>query len=249
MTTDLTNHASAVKPYDADESKKTQVEDMFNTIAPRYDFLNHFLSLGIDKSWRKKAIRTLRDMKDPRLLDVATGTGDMAIMAHRLLGCSVVGTDLSAGMLEVGRKKISELGLADSIELHQADSEALPFADSEFDAVTVAFGVRNYENLDAGLADMARVLRKGGRMVVLEFSKPRAFPFKQLYLFYFRHILPHVGGLISHDKNAYTYLPESVLAFPDGSDFEKHMAKAGLINVRSKTLTLGIATIYTGEKQ
>ncbi len=240
---------ATVKPYSDRESKKTQVEDMFDTIAPKYDFLNHFLSLGIDKSWRKKAIKMLADMNNPRVLDVATGTGDMAIMAHRILHCPIVGSDLSAGMLDVARQKVADLGLADQIALRQADSEALPFADGEFDAVTVAFGVRNYEDLDKGLADMARVIRKGGRMVVLEFSKPRVFPFRQIYMFYFRHILPRIGGFVSHDRKAYSYLPESVLAFPDGKDFEAHLTSVGLKPLRTRTLTLGIASIYLAEKQ
>lgn len=241
---------TTVKPYnEADQSKKAEVKHMFNAIAQRYDFLNHFLSLGIDKGWRKKAIKTLADMPSPRLLDVATGTADMAIMANKMLKCNVVGTDLSAGMLEVGRQKVEALGKSAEITLREADSEELPFGDAEFDAITVAFGVRNYENLDKGLGQMARVLRRGGRMVVLEFSRPTRFPFKQIYMFYFRHVLPLMGGLVSKDRRAYEYLPESVLAFPCGADFEAHMRLAGIEPIKRISLTLGVATIYVGEKQ
>lgn len=239
-----------VKPYnEADSTKKGEVKVMFNTIAPRYDFLNHFLSLGIDKLWRKRAIKTLKALKPQHILDVATGTGDFAIKAHEMLGCKVTGTDLSAGMLEVGKKKVADKGYESEIDLAEADSEQLPFGDNTFDAVTVAFGVRNYENLDKGLAEMARVIKPGARMVVLEFSKPTLFPFKQLYMFYFRHILPNMGGMISHDQKAYEYLPQSVLAFPDGEAFEAHLKQAGITPVERISQTLGIATIYVGEKK
>lgn len=239
-----------VKPYnEADTTKKSEVKSMFNAIAPRYDFLNHFLSLGIDKLWRRRAIKTLRESKPEHILDVATGTGDFAIKAYEMLGCRVTGTDLSAGMLEVGREKLKALGYDKNILLSEADSEQLPFADNTFDAVTVAFGARNYENLDKGLSEMARVIKPGARMVVLEFSKPTMFPFKQIYMFYFRHILPHLGGMVSHDKQAYEYLPQSVLAFPDGADFEAHMTSVGVKPVERISQTLGIATIYVGEKQ
>ena len=240
---------SSVKPYnDEGESKKSEVRTMFNTIAPRYDFLNHFLSLGIDKLWRKRAIKTLKDIAPKHIIDVATGTGDFAIKAHQMLGCNVTGTDLSVGMLEVAKQKVADLGLAEKIDLAEADSEQLPFEDNTFDAVTVAFGVRNYENLDKGLAEMARVIKPGGRMVILEFSKPQTFPFKQIYMFYFKHILPHLGGFVSHDKKAYEYLPQSVLAFPDGEEFESHMKQVGIEPKERKSQTFGIATIYVGEK-
>lgn len=238
-----------VKPYDDTQAKKGQVKSMFNTIAPKYDFLNHFLSLGIDKGWRRKAIKQLEGLGKPKVLDVATGTGDLAIMAYRMLDTDITGTDLSAGMLEVGRKKLDELGLSEHISLKEADSESLPFEDNEFDAVTVAFGVRNYENLDKGLSEMARVIKPGAKMVILEFSKPRHFPFKQIYMFYFKHILPRMGGLVSKDRKAYEYLPQSVLAFPDGEEFEKHLMTAGITPVNRIKLTFGIATIYVGEKR
>ncbi|MCQ2215425.1 MAG: bifunctional demethylmenaquinone methyltransferase/2-methoxy-6-polyprenyl-1,4-benzoquinol methylase UbiE [Bacteroidales bacterium] len=240
-----------IKPYYQEgQSKATEVEQMFNAIAPKYDLLNHLLSMNIDKGWRKKAISSLKDLSPlSHILDVATGTGDLAIMAHKMLGVPVTGTDLTEGMIEIGRQKVAKEGYQDKIELAKADSEALPFADNQFDAVTVAFGVRNYAHLDKGLSEMARVIRHGGRMVILEFSKPRHFPMKQLYMFYFRHILPVIGRCVSKDRRAYDYLPESVLAFPDGTDFEEHLITAGVAPVKRISLTFGIATIYIAEKQ
>lgn len=239
-----------VKPYNEEgATKKGEVKNMFNTIAPRYDLLNHLLSLGIDKSWRTKAINTLKHLNNPKVLDVATGTGDLAIKAHNILKCPIVGSDLSAGMLEIARDKVKQLGLENMITFAEADSEALPFSDNQFDAVTVAFGVRNYENLDKGLSEMARVIRSGGQMVILEFSKPKHFPFKQIYMFYFKYILPFMGGLISRDRKAYEYLPQSVLAFPDGEEFENHMRIVGITPQKRISLTCGIATIYVGLKQ
>lgn len=240
-----------IKPYYQEgQSKANEVEQMFNAIAPKYDLLNHLLSMNIDKGWRKKAISSLKDLSPlSHILDVATGTGDLAIMAHKMLGVPVTGTDLTEGMIEIGRQKVAKEGYQDKIELAKADSEALPFADNQFDAVTVAFGVRNYAHLDKGLSEMARVIRHGGRMVILEFSKPRHFPMKQLYMFYFRHILPVIGRCVSKDRRAYDYLPESVLAFPDGTDFEEHLITAGVVPVKRISLTFGIATIYIAEKQ
>ena len=241
---------STIKPYNDDNvSKKGEVKSMFNNIAPRYDLLNHLLSFGIDKLWRRRAIKTLKAINPSHIIDVATGTGDFAIKAHSMLNCKVTGTDLSAGMLEVAKQKVADKGLADMIELQEADSEQLPFSDNTFDAVTVAFGVRNYENLDKGLTEMARVIKPGARMVILEFSKPTSFPFKQIYTFYFKNILPTMGGAISHDKKAYEYLPQSVLAFPDGEEFEAHMITAGVKPVERISQTFGIATIYVGEKK
>ncbi len=239
-----------IKPYNqSDTTKKGEVRTMFNTIAPRYDLLNHLLSLGIDKLWRKHAIETLRPLAPAHIIDVATGTGDFAIKAHQMLGCKVTGTDLSVGMLSVATEKVKEKKLSNDITFLEADSEQLPFESNTFDAVTVAFGVRNYGDLDKGLAEMARVIKKGARMVILEFSKPTMFPFKQLYLFYFKHILPLMGGIVSHDKKAYEYLPQSVLAFPDGDEFEAHMKQAGVKPIKRISQTLGIATIYIGEKE
>ena len=239
-----------VKPYNqTDTTKKGEVRTMFNTIAPHYDQLNHLLSLGIDKLWRKHAIQTLKPFAPTHIIDVATGTGDFAIKAHQMLGCKVTGTDLSVGMLSVATEKVKEKGLSSSINFLEADSEQLPFESDTFDAITVAFGVRNYGDLDKGLAEMARVIKKGARMVILEFSKPTIFPFRQLYMFYFKHILPFMGGIISHDKKAYEYLPQSVLAFPDGEEFEAHLKLVGIKPIKRISQTLGIATIYVGEKE
>ena len=223
----------AVVPYkDQNNDKKSQVATMFNNIAGKYDFLNHFLSAGIDIIWRKKAISLLAPEKPKLILDIATGTADFAIEALRLNPHKIVGVDISEGMLAVGREKLAKQGLSDKIELKYGDSESLPFQDNTFDAITVAFGVRNFENLEKGLADMYRVLKPGGTAVVLEFSKPRSFPMKQLYQFYFKNILPVVGKIVSKDNAAYTYLPESVHAFPDGQDFLHIYEKVGF---RSKS--------------
>lgn len=238
-----------VVPYKEEQtSKKEQVAKMFDNISHRYDFLNHFLSLGIDKGWRKKAINILKPLQPKQLLDVATGTGDFAIEALKLNPIKVTGVDISAGMLEMGRKKLVHRGLADKIELLQGDSENLPFTNQYFDAVTVAFGVRNFENLEKGLQEINRVLKPGGMIVVLEFSRPRKFPFKTLYNFYFKFVLPRVGRLISKDKAAYTYLPESVAAFPDGEDFLNVLQKVGFNQTQCRALTFGISSIYTGVK-
>jgi len=221
---------------------------MFDNISHRYDFLNHFLSLGIDRGWRKKAIELIRPLNPKRLLDVATGTGDFAIEALSLNPEKITGVDISAGMLEVGRKKIAERGFNDRIELILGDSENLPFADGSFDAVTVAFGVRNFENLERGLQEIYRVLKPQGMLVVLEFSRPRKFPFRQVYNFYFKFVLPKIGRLVSSDKAAYTYLPESVEAFPDGEEFLHVLKTVGFNNTKCSVLTLGVSSIYTGLK-
>jgi len=240
----------SVKPYKTEKSsKKQQVANMFNNIAGKYDFLNHFLSMGIDKLWRKRAIDSLKHLKEPYILDVATGTGDLAIMAHKRLNAKVTGVDISVEMLKVAEKKIKDSDLEDVIDVAEGDSENLPFSDETFDAVTVAFGVRNYENLHKGLSEMARVLKPEGRMVILEFSRPAVFPFRQLYFFYFKKMLPFFGGMISKDKAAYEYLPESVLNFPDGEAFDNELRKAGMTPVKRRKQTFGIATIYVAEKQ
>ena len=231
------------------EAKKNQVARMFDGIAHRYDFLNHFFSLGIDVLWRKSCIRILRNEQPEKLLDVATGTADFAIEAVRMgLDVHVTGVDISAGMLDVGREKIAARGWNDRIELIQGDSVALPFDDGSFDGFTVAFGVRNFEDLQGGLQDMLRVLKPGAMGLVLEFSKPKHFPIKQLFGLYFKHIMPTVGKWVSKDPAAYTYLPESVQAFPEGEAFLDEMRKAGYVDVKAKSLTGGIATIYTGRK-
>lgn len=222
---------------------------MFNKISRTYDFLNHFMSLGIDIIWRKKAIGELKKDKPQLLLDVATGTGDFAFEAIRMLKpAKVVGVDISEGMLSVAREKISKRGLGGVFEVRMGDSEKLLFDDNTFDAITVAYGVRNYENLEKGLSDMLRVLKPGGRIVVLEFSKPRVFPVKQLYNFYFNAITPTLGRIFSKDNTAYKYLPESVAAFPDGKEFTSLMEKVGYKQTRHRSLTFGISSIYTGIK-
>ena len=238
-----------VVPYkDKQSSKREQVAEMFDTISPKYDFLNHLLSGGVDIYWRKKAIRMLKKAQPRRILDIATGTGDFAIEALALQPEQVVGVDISEGMLAVGREKIKKLGKEHIIQLQTGDSESLPFSDNYFDAVIVSFGVRNFENLLAGLSDMQRVLRPGGTCVVVEFSKPKGFPFKQIYNFYFKYILPLVGKIVSRDQSAYTYLPESVQAFPDGEDFLAVFKKAGFTHTQCTPLTFGICSIYTGQK-
>ena len=238
-----------VVPYKEKETgKKQQVAEMFNSISKNYDFLNHFLSLGIDILWRKKAIRLLKKDSPKYILDIATGTGDFAIEALALKPEKIVGVDISEGMLSVGRKKMKKKGYEGVIELQLGDSEKLLFDDNTFDAVIVAFGVRNFENLEKGLADMNRVIKKGGKAVILEFSKPTKFPFKQLYNFYFKAILPKIGKVISKDNAAYTYLPESVEAFPDGNRFLEVLEKTGFKNTQCKSLTFGVSSIYIGEK-
>jgi len=221
---------------------------MFDNIARKYDFLNHFLSFGIDKLWRKKAIRMLSVYNHSSILDVASGTGDFAIAAMRLHPESVTGFDLSAKMIELGIRKVKKLGLQDKIRFVKGDSENMPFDDASFDAITVGFGVRNFENPEKGLAEFYRVLRVGGVAVILEFSKPRRFPVKQLYNFYFLKILPWLGNKMSKDRSAYSYLPESVMAFPDGQNFLSVLEKVGFKTVSQNRLTLGVATIYLAEK-
>lgn len=238
-----------VVPYKEEKiSKKEQVARMFDNISGRYDFLNHFLSLGIDKAWRKKAVRLLEPCKPKVILDVATGTGDFALQSLTLNPEKIIGVDISEGMLDVGRKKMSDRGLSKIIEMRSGDSENLPFSDNNFDAVTVGFGVRNFENLSKGLLEIYRVMKPGGILVVLEFSRPRRFPFKQVYNFYFKTILPKIGRWISRDKAAYTYLPESVEAFPDGNDFITILSSTGFKNTACKPLTFGISSIYTAQK-
>lgn len=241
--------SKTVKPYEAEGSKKQQVSTMFDRIAPYYDFLNRLLSLGIDTIWRKKAINLLKADQPQKILDVATGTADVAIEAANSLSPEkIVGVDISVEMLEVGRKKIQRKGLQEIISLEEGDSENLPFPDNTFDALTVAFGVRNFENLEQGLREMQRVLKPGGKVVILEFSKPTIFPFRQLYHFYFKNILPFIGKFTSKDPKAYRYLYESVQAFPDGDKFLNILSQTGYKSNRCIPLTLGICSIYLGEK-
>lgn len=231
-------------------TKKEEVEEMFDNIAHSYDFLNHFFSMGIDVLWRKKAIKYIGKNNPQVILDMATGTGDFAIESakSKIKPREVVGMDISAGMLEVGRKKVSKKGLDKIITLKKANSENIPFDDNYFDAFTVGFGVRNYENLEKGLKEMLRVLKPNGIGAILEFSKPKKFPMKQLFSFYFTYIMPVIGKIMSKDSRAYTYLPESVKAFPEGQDFIDIMERCGYKNVKQIQVSGGIASIYLGEK-
>ncbi|HAD14103.1 MAG TPA: bifunctional demethylmenaquinone methyltransferase/2-methoxy-6-polyprenyl-1,4-benzoquinol methylase UbiE [Saprospirales bacterium] len=240
---------SEVKPYNSEAGKKAEVEQMFDRIAPKYDLLNRVLSLGIDVWWRKKAIAYLKPARPAEILDVATGTADVAILMAKILKPKrIVGIDIANQMLEFGRIKIKDAGLQDVISLETGDSEHLRFETGTFDAVTVAFGVRNFENLEKGLSEMYRVMRPGGRIVILEFSKPNIFPFKQLYNSYFKYVLPLIGRLTSRDMRAYTYLFESVQVFPEGNQFTEILTKTGFNDPICERLTLGICSIYTATK-
>jgi demethylmenaquinone methyltransferase/2-methoxy-6-polyprenyl-1,4-benzoquinol methylase len=240
---------STVTPYNSTTSKKEQVAEMFDHIAPQYDFLNQVLSFGIHKGWRRKSVKKLLALKPKVMMDVATGTGDFAIEAVRQLSPNkIVGVDISEGMMKFGRKKVKEKKLDHIISFEGGDSENLPFQPNTFDAITVGFGVRNFANLEKGVTGMFNVLKPGGMLVVLEFSKPRKFPMKQGYKFYSRFILPVIGRIFSKDQRAYSYLPESVQAFPDGEDFLAVMKKCGFSDVQWQPLTFGIASIYTGRK-
>jgi demethylmenaquinone methyltransferase / 2-methoxy-6-polyprenyl-1,4-benzoquinol methylase len=231
------------------DKNRAAVESMFDSIAWRYDFLNHFLSFSIDRHWRKRAIRELLNLKEkPAVLDIATGTGDLAIAAIKLNPSKITGIDISKKMLEVGRLKIERKGLSERIELVTADSENIPFSDNSFDIVTVAFGVRNFSDPLKGLSEMNRVLRDKGVVMVIEFSKPSGFLFKTIYGFYFRNILPFFGKLLSKDRSAYRYLPDSVMEFPDNEEFLGLLSQAGFSGSRQIKLTGGVASIYTGIK-
>ncbi len=239
-----------IVPYNESErSKKDQVADMFNDIAPRYDFLNRFLSAGIDVSWRRKALNELKSLQPKIMLDVATGTGDVAIMAVKMLKPDkIVGIDISEGMLSLGKKKLLNLGLTQQIELQTGDSEAINFPDASFDAVTVAFGVRNFEHLEKGLGEIRRVLKPGGKLVVLEFSKPKIAGIQQLYNLYMGIVAPGMGKLFSKNKKAYQYLNDSVQHFPEGKSFVEIMDKVGYTENTCKRLSFGICSIYCGVK-
>lgn len=241
--------SKTVKPYDGEEGKKIQVSKMFDNIAPCYDCLNHFLSLGIDNRWRKKTIKELQNFQPRYILDVATGTADLALECHRALKPEhIVGIDISQEMLEMGKEKIAKKGLSNAIRLMHGDCENLPYESNTFDAVTVAFGVRNFENLEQGLQEMNRVLKPGGHVAILEFSSPTLFPFKQLYNFYFKNMLPIIGRITSKDPKAYSYLYKSVQAFPDGKQFVEQLKHFGFKDATYITLTLGICTIYLAKK-
>lgn len=246
----MTNYPQEkIKPYNEEERKAVQVEKMFDNIAPAYDTLNHTLSWGIDKCWRRKAINWLKPFRPRRMMDVATGTGDFAIQACQVLHPDeLIGTDISEGMMNVGREKVRQAGLDRQISFAKEDCTALSFPDKRFDAITVAFGVRNFENLDKGLQEMYRVLDDGGHLVILELSEPEWFPMKQLYAVYSKIVIPTLGRLLSKDRSAYTYLPQSIKAFPQGEVMQQIILKAGFSKVSFKRLTLGICTLYLATK-
>lgn len=241
------NILKEVTPYNSSKSKKSQVEDMFDSIAPQYDFLNRLLSLRIDVLWRERLVKWLKKDNPKLVLDVATGTGDLAIAIHKRLKAKVMGLDLSQKMLDVGLSKIKNLNLENEISMQKGDAENLPFEDNKFDAVSVAFGVRNFENLEKGLDELRRVVKKNSSVYILEFSKVEGFwgPF---YMFYFKNLLPLIGRLISKDYRAYTYLPDSVNAFPYGEKMKNILLGLGFSQVEYKKLSLGIATIYKATK-
>ncbi len=242
-------HDTVVPDKDSRENKKQQVAEMFDDIAFRYDFMNRFLSAGIDVTWRKKAIEQLRNLRPQYILDVATGTGDVAILTHQMLNpVKITGIDISEGMLEIGRKKIEKLGLRNKVELLSGDSEIIHFPDDSFDAITVAFGVRNFQNLEQGLAEMYRVLRPGGKLVVLEFSKPKNLFFKSFYNLYMNYIAPGFGNLFAKNRSAYQYLNDSVQKFPEGQNFLKILEQKGYKSTFYQPLTFGICSVYCGSK-
>ncbi|RCS27909.1 bifunctional demethylmenaquinone methyltransferase/2-methoxy-6-polyprenyl-1,4-benzoquinol methylase UbiE [Polaribacter sp. WD7] len=238
-----------VKPYKNSElGKKEQVAHMFNTISKNYDGLNRVISLGIDVKWRKKVVKIVGKDNPKQILDIATGTGDLALMMANLQPDRIVGLDISEGMLEVGKQKIAKANLAKKIEMVVGDSEDMPFQDNTFDAITVSFGVRNFANLDKGIREIARVLKPSGVLVILETSNPTKFPFKQGYKFYTNFILPIIGKLFSKDKVAYSYLSESANSFPFGEAFNNILQKNGFTNTDDKPVTFGVATIYTARQ-
>lgn len=240
---------SNVKPYsDSELTKKQQVEQMFDNISGNYDLLNRILSMGIDVSWRKKVVKSVQNQNPSTILDIATGTGDLAIAMAKATQAKITGFDLSAGMLEVGKRKVSEEKLDNRIEMIQGDAENMPFDDNSFDVITVAFGVRNFENLKKGLDEIYRVLKPGGKFIILEFSQPESFPMKQLYNFYSKNILPRIGKRISKDQSAYTYLPDSVKAFAYGEEMKNILKSSNFVQPFDKKLTFGIASIYESLK-
>lgn len=242
-------HDSVMPDAHSSLEKKDQVARMFDDISFRYDFLNRFLSLGIDQAWRRKALQTLKNFHPASLLDVATGTGDIAIMAAKILKPKkIVGIDISNGMINIGKNKVAKKNLGSVIELQQGDSSNIKFSDDSFDAATVAFGVRNFQHLELGLKEIYRVLKPGGKIVILEFSKPQTPIIKQLYNFYMFRVSPFIGKLFSKNIDAYKYLDASIKKFPEGNYFLQIMNEAGFKNSSAKKLTFGICSLYTAEK-
>lgn len=238
-----------MKPYNTEQTKKEEVRAMFDRIAPTYDLLNHTLSFHIDRLWRRRVVRIVRRFAPRRILDVATGTGDLAIaLAGRIRGTQVLGVDLSEGMLDIARRKVADAGLDGRVVLDAGDAEHLAVSDGAIDVATVAFGVRNFDDLDAGLREIARALRPDGRVVILEFSTPRNPLARALYGFWNGRVLPRVGGMVSHDRRAYEYLPHSIAEFPAPERFLEHLSRAGFRNCRARSQSFGIAHIYIGEK-
>ncbi len=237
-----------VTPYNTNDSKKEQVAEMFDNIAFRYDLLNGILSFGTHKGWRHKCVKKLKSLQPKQILDVATGTGDFAIACTKLSPEKIIGVDISEGMMKFGREKLVKLNLDKLIELRLGDAETVDFPDNSFDAIVVGFGVRNFENLEKGLTNLYRVLKPDGKIIILEFSYPRAFPIKQFYNFYFTYITPFVGKLFSKDTRAYSYLQESVKAFPNNENFVTVLNKCGFKNSSFQTLSFGVAAIYEAGK-
>ena len=238
-----------IKPYEGQGDKGKLVEEMFDNIAPTYDTLNHRLSWDIDKGWRKKAIKQLAPFRPQKMLDIATGTGDFAILSAQMLHpLQLIGTDISEGMMEVGRQKVAEAGLSDHITFEYQDCTALTYPDNSFDAVTAAFGVRNFENIEQGIAEMYRVLKPGGHLMILELSSPVHFPMKQLYNIYSKVVIPTVGRLLSKEHTAYSYLPASIKVVPQGKVMTDLLSRVGFSEARSRTFTFGICSLYTGSK-
>ena len=241
--------SKTIKPYkDSNLGKKEQVASMFNNISKNYDGLNRIISFGIDVSWRKKVVKIVSKKNPKKILDIATGTGDLALMMSKLHPKKIIGLDISEGMLAVGKQKIAKAKLSDTIDMVIGDSEKMPYKDNTFDAITVSFGVRNFANLDRGLTEIRRVLKPSGTFVILETSNPTKFPFKQGYKFYTSFILPVIGKILSKDKTAYSYLCESANYFPFGENFDNILKKNGFINTKYTPVTFGVATIYTATK-
>ncbi|WP_293665982.1 bifunctional demethylmenaquinone methyltransferase/2-methoxy-6-polyprenyl-1,4-benzoquinol methylase UbiE [uncultured Parabacteroides sp.] len=238
-----------ILPYNNEEHKATQVRRMFDSIAGTYDRLNHTLSLGIDKIWRRKGIAFLRPFSPASILDIATGTGDLAISMYRQLKADrIVGADISEGMMEVGRRKVAEAGLSEHITFEYQDCTALTYPEGSFDAVTAAFGVRNFEDIEQGIAEMYRVLKPGGHLMILELSSPEHFPMKQLYSIYSKIVIPNIGRLLSKEHTAYSYLPASIKVVPQGKVMTDLLSRVGFSQARSRTFTFGICSLYTACK-